>query len=118
MKRKVLSQLFALLIVFSLPGCDFLKDSPEEGELVTGQWLSYQLTQCADPWEPCPLQDAKACAKEYISKQGFTVLEISVTRENDGASCLACTCLNGQVLKVKVSEPDVSKLLAVGFKKQ
>ncbi|AKQ46949.1 hypothetical protein TH63_16990 [Rufibacter radiotolerans] len=104
--------------MFPLPGCDFLSDSPEEEKLVMGQWLTYQQTQCADPWEPCTSQDAKACAGEYIKQQGFTVLKISVTRENDGASCLACTCLSGQVVKVKVSETDVSKLLAVGFKKQ
>lgn len=117
MKRKILSLLligFGLFLNIACQGPDGKLEWPEEAQT---KWLSYQETQCADPWGyGNSNQDKVQYIKEYLQKQGITVLDISLNKVNDGAMCMACTCASGRVLKVQVRKEDEAKLLALGFK--
>ena len=117
MKRKILSLLligFGLFLNMACQGPDGKLEWSEESET---KWMSYQETQCADPWANNSAQQDKAQAvKEYMEKQGVAVLDISFTRVNDGIVCMACICPSGRVLKVKVKKEDEAKVVALGFK--
>ncbi|WP_205500627.1 hypothetical protein [Rufibacter psychrotolerans] len=121
MKRKVLFQLFALGLLWQVTACQVTENQLGEGDgpPATSQWLVYHETQCADPWGYCNKNpDTRVCVREYVENQGYTVADISVTpAPPDFAACEACQCPSGRVFKVRVTEPDVAKLLAVGFKK-
>ncbi|WP_207433853.1 hypothetical protein [Sabulibacter ruber] len=122
MKRKILFQIFALGLLLQFSACQIPESQVGEGDdaFATGQWLAYTDTQCADPWGYCNKNpDERVCVKEYVEKQGYTVADITSTpnQESSGVVCTACNCPSGRVFKVKVAEEDVTKLLAVGFKK-
>jgi hypothetical protein len=123
MKRNLFSQLFALVLFCTVAACQSpggeLTESPEDA-LSSGQWLSFHEVQCGgNPWGYCnKTPDTRVCVQEYVENQGYTVLNVTATQPTQGAICMACSCLTGRVFHVKVAPADLSKLLAVGFKKQ
>jgi hypothetical protein len=117
MKRKILSLLligFGLFLNVACQGPDGKLEWPDDSET---KWLSYQETQCANPWGyGNSNQDKVQYIKDYLEKQGVKVKSITLTKENDGAMCMACTCASGRVLKVQVRLEDEAKLIPLGFK--
>ncbi|WP_181304939.1 hypothetical protein [Rufibacter sp. XAAS-G3-1] len=122
MKRNFLFQLFAGLLFFSFSACQIIDSEAAEEEVpLTGaQWLAYSEIQCGgNPWGYCNTNpDTEVCVKKYVQDQGFTVLEMAMAPAPAGLIvCEACHCPSGRTFNVRVQEQDVTKLLAVGFKK-
>jgi len=120
MKRKPVSFLLVVGLCAQLAGCQLsdatVAENPESG--LTGQWLLYHETQCADPWGYCNKDPNKlTCVKEHLANLGVTVLEASVGGQGHEMVCQACQCTTGRIFNVKVNTADVDKVLAAGFKK-
>lgn len=114
-----------MLLYLVLSGC--MKDGLEDaavnvhpGEIL----LSYQETQCADPWDELEEINTSDNGSDHINQllqflAMFDIELISVSYEfNENViACLECECLSGGTFFVKVHENEqlVSKLTEMGF---
>lgn len=81
--------------------------------------MSYQMTQCADPWMGTDYSVNKEVTLEkFLTEKGIKVISLSITTDCGTSSvCQACTCKGCDSAEVKVSADDVEKMEALKFVK-
>jgi hypothetical protein len=81
--------------------------------------LKYAQTQCADPWRT-GASDSETLAhiNHYLDSLNLYVADLTLKKEGDPVTCLACTCITGKVIYVSTlnSEAMKEKYLALGFR--
>jgi hypothetical protein len=90
-------------------------------ETSTDVLMTYQMTQCADPWqqEADYLNNKEATLKKYLEKQGVSVVKLSIVVDcTKSAVCAACTCQGCDFASVKVSAADVTAMEKLKFVKK
>lgn len=81
--------------------------------------MVYGMTQCSDPWQDEDyFKDKAAALKAYLTKQGITVLELSIVEETGFIFCQACTCPSGFIATVKVDDKDIAAMEKLKFTKK
>jgi len=115
---------FIILLVTILAGCS--KEAADGAfDLGPGEVLmSYQETQCADPWNVYQEIDIASTGTdrvnrllEFLELHGIEVISVAYEFNDDVIACLECECLSGGVFYIKISNKGdaISQLLDFGF---
>lgn len=93
-------------------------------------WLDYVPVQCmGNPWEQdwlesnggdsasYPKEREMKIIKSYFEKNGVQVFDMRRAQRAFDQVCLACSCPRGDLISLLVSDSQVEKMLALGFKK-
>lgn len=85
----------------------------------TGVEMTYQMTQCADPWQDDAnyFKDKEGTLKTYLAKQGVTVLKLSIVEDCvlQSAACTACMCAGCDRATVSVNGIDIAVMKKLMF---
>jgi hypothetical protein len=85
-------------------------------------WMTYQMTQCADPWMDGNgdyFNNKEAVLKKYLENQGITVNSLAIDLIcADAIACAACTCTSCYRASVLVPTESVAKMEALKFVKK
>jgi hypothetical protein len=103
---------FVILIAF----VSFFSCTQENTNVV----MTYQMTQCADPWMNAEFsQNKEATLKKFLIDKSIGVLKLTITSDcSKSAVCAACICQGCDFATVEVAEADVAKMEALKFKRQ
>ena len=109
MKYSLLIALFALLI-----SCK--KES-------SNIWVSYTMTQCADPWQNSPdyAKDKEDTLKKYLEAKNIEVLDLNIKLDSvcaKSVQCKACTCSSCLVASVLIRDHDLNAIEQLKFKRK
>jgi hypothetical protein len=107
--------LFLLTISFVFLFC--------KKETTTGNdiWMTYQMTQCDDPWqqEADYFSKKEATLKSFLEKKGITVLELKIVTDcSKSAVCAACSCAGCDNASVRVDAGSVTAMEKLKFTKK
>ena len=82
------------------------------GKQNTAVVMTYQMTQCADPWMGTDFnKDKEGVLKKFLIGKNIQVLSISIKMNCDSAAtCLACVCKGCDLATVEVPEEDVADM--------
>ena len=109
------SLIFILILCLTISACK--KDSPiGNKEFVT---LSYQQTQCSDPWETASNDSLTLVnVAEYLKAAHIHIAELYIKHDGTKLVCEACGCKTGKVIYVSTlnNETLKEKLTKIGFK--
>ena len=76
----------------------------------------YNETQCADPWENATNEKDKIeNVKTFINSLGIQPISINIDQNGEAQACLACACLTGNRIIVKIHKDEVETLKSHGF---
>ncbi len=84
-------------------------------------WMTYQMSQCNDPWqqEADYFNKKEATLKSYLEKQGVTVLELNIVTDcTKSAVCAACTCAGCDNASVRVDAASIAAMEKLKFTKK
>jgi len=79
--------------------------------------LKYNETQCANPWTkhyagPSERYDV---VRDFLKTQDIRIYDLDIKSEGRGESCLACTCLSGDVVYLRTLEDDADIARSLEF---
>jgi hypothetical protein len=109
-----MKQFFCLLTLVVMYSCK--KETSTPSLPLTNYY--YEETQCADAWCQSDFTTCKteAGVSKYLTeKLNISFSNLTITQENSGTVCAACTCPSGRFIRLKSIDED--KLLKAGFKK-
>ncbi|MGB1216622.1 MAG: hypothetical protein ACPG5P_02030 [Saprospiraceae bacterium] len=81
-------------------------------------WYTYSETYCADAWETGSGSEETVVlesVENYLESKGVRVAEVDLNDMEVGATCMACTCLSGRIIRVRSTSGDEGVLLEEGF---
>lgn len=108
------SLIILSLLILILTACT--KNEVIKDRFIT---LSYQQTQCADPWINS-VEDSTTLKNisEYVKSNGIYVASLLIKQESTAEICTACTCKTGKIIYLSTFDnPDMKKKAeSVGFK--
>jgi hypothetical protein len=84
-------------------------------------WMTYQMTQCDDPWqqEADYFSKKEATLKSFLEKKGVTVLELKIVTDcTKSAVCAACSCAGCDNASVRVDAASVAAMEKLKFTKK
>ena len=86
-------------------------------------WVTYTMTQCADPWQNSPEynRDKEGSIKKFLEGKSIEVLEINVRLDTTCAKsiqCSACTCSSCLVASVLIHENDLAAMEQFKFRRK
>ena len=82
--------------------------------------MTYQMSQCADPWmqEAGYFDNKTGVLKQFLINRGISVSNLSITTDcGSAAVCLACNCAGCDKATAEVDETNVAAMIALGFKR-
>jgi hypothetical protein len=78
--------------------------------------LKRDQTQCADPWGyGGSEQETLNRLREYLLKKNIELTSLSMKKVSPAATCLACTCTNGNTFYITADEKYRDALKLEGF---
>ncbi len=116
-------KILFVFIVISFVSC---QKAEESGYFDLGRnevEMSYQETQCADPWYELVVlhqdRSKKAILKEYLDLKNINYLDLGYDKasSDEVITCTACSCFTGSVFYVKIKDKtdNIEKLREIGF---
>lgn len=90
----------------------------DDTDSTTSIWYQYNETQCADAWQTgigSPIADVETAVENYFSNLNIDIEEITVDTSGTPEVCLACMCLSGRLINIKVDDSHEAAVLAEGF---
>lgn len=111
MKNSLIILSLLILILAACTKSEVIKD-----RFIT---LSYQQTQCADPWNNS-VDDSITLknVNEHLKSNGIYVASLLIKQESMAEICTACTCKTGKIIYLSTfDDRDMKKKAeSVGFK--
>jgi hypothetical protein len=83
-------------------------------------WVYYDETHCFDKWgyPDVPDKEKLKAVKKYLKSKNISVLKIETTfDETLVQGCFACHCTSGTIIKCKIYEDDLQKIMNENFYK-
>ena len=99
--------------------CTCKKDEPvPDVEQAKTVQVTYDATQCADPWGFTNTgQQLATTAATYLVQHGISSYRHQTITQTNAAACAACTCKRGLLITGTVSQTELAAAVALGFSK-
>lgn len=94
--------------------------SCKKEQAATTVTMTYQMSQCADPWmqEAGYFNNKTGVLKQFLVNRGISVNTLSITTDcGNSATCLACTCAGCDKATAEVEATNVAAMEALGFRR-
>ncbi|MFC4221243.1 hypothetical protein [Flagellimonas marina] len=104
------------LIYLWIVGCQKGDSNGSENESVQFFW---NQSKCADPWntgENDSHEETKKVLTAYLEAKNISVQKLDFETDSyPDVSCESCNCSTGQIIKVEVTDSDISNMEELGF---
>lgn len=106
MKKSI--ALIIVLLIITVSSCEKLVDT---------SWVSYNETNCNDPWGNSDVENQKKIdnIEKYFKNKKIKIFKTEILHDGIADPCDACDCKSGIRIKCKIKSKDKAKMIAVNF---